>query len=157
MPSLPAKPYFSCMNPPTGYFDLEVEEAMTTASVSRSVLLKDDDDQYVFYDSDGFVWNSRLERPALNRGFWSRVATNFYNPSQQVDVKWTRVRQYSFEELRAAYIQALERDDDILTQFAEREELKALVEKVTDFAGLVTFYNWSCLGEGFHNSESDEE
>ena len=142
MPYLPAVPYFCCSNPNTGYFDI-VEQVETTVRATRLALLGAGDSHGVVYDSEGLVWNYRWERPKKRPGMWAEVIAQIYNPVLEVNVVWARIREYPFEELRKGYIDAVELDDDILTQFVDGEELMERIKQAVDFPALVEVWNWA--------------
>jgi hypothetical protein len=143
MAQLPAVPYFCCSTPNTGYFDM-VEEVKTKTRANQLALLGDGDSHTMVFDSEGVVWSFILERPNKNLGILSKVLAQVYNPSREVNVFWTRCRDYQFDELRTAYLQAIELDDDSLTQFVERDGLVERVEKCADFQSLVEVWKWAC-------------
>jgi hypothetical protein len=148
MPKLPAVPYFCCSNPNSGYFDM-MNRVDTTVKASRLALLGDGDSHGVVYDSEGVVWNYRWERPKKRPGMWAEVIAQVYNPVSEVNVAWARVREYPFDELRKVYLEAVELDDDILTQFVDGDELTERIKRALDFFELVDVWNWSNTDQDF--------
>ena len=61
------------------------------------------------------------------------LASTIYNPSVKVRYEYRAVGPYSLDDLKRAMIGAIEKDDDILTQFHTAGELKALVARAASF------------------------
>jgi len=138
---LPAVPYF-LFDPKKHFIDLE-DAAQTRRVVTLLSLLDDFDARSIVYDSEGSVWSFLYDRSKSSMGFVGRVLANtVYNPKREVVVSWSRVRQYGFQELREAYLDAVEADDDILTQHVEQEELQERVRRCIDFNDFVETWQW---------------
>jgi hypothetical protein len=141
MPQLPTAPYFVCCRK-QHWIQLSLT-AETRAVVTRLTLLSDWDEQCTTYDADGATWRFRLERPASGFSALARFAARVaYNPRHEVGVAWRRVRRYELPELKDAYVDAIDRDDDILTQFVEPEELRERVRRCESFQDLVETWRW---------------
>jgi len=141
MSNLPSLPAF-LWDPSTGHFDFQ-EEVPVRTMASRLGLIGGYDDHSVVFDSEGRLWKFRLEGSVERPSVLSRILAQFYNPSREVAVAWTLQRNYVFEELQAAYIRAVEMDDDILTQFVEFDELFERVEKCESFSDIVATWQWA--------------
>jgi hypothetical protein len=67
-------------------------------------------------------------------------------------VHWSEPKPYALEELMRAFSTAVDRDDDILTQFVERDELKKRISATQSFAQLVDVYKWMETDTTFHET-----
>ena len=141
MSAAPTAPYFSCN---LKRHAIEFSETIKTrASVSQLILVCDTDAEWVSFDAAGSAWSFHYERPPGGFSFVSRLLTKtVMNPIREVAVHWTRLRSYQLPELRDAYIDAIEHDDDILIQFVEREELRRRVQQSQSFRDLVETWRW---------------
>ncbi len=68
------------------------------------------------------------------------LVNTIYNPKINVTVLWGEPKTYVLEELKTAYIKAVEKDDDILTQFVEAKELKNKISDAQSFGELIEIY-----------------
>jgi len=59
-----------------------------------------------------------------------------------VPVQWTNEGTYTFEELRGKFIEAVNHDDDCMTQFVEREALLKRLNKCQTFQQLIDVWDW---------------
>src|SRR5882672_7606197 len=114
MLQLPTAPYF-LLSPKKHSIDL-CDTVQTRQRVSRLALLDGFDLDSIAYESKGLAWGFRFERPAGRPSVLGRLlAHTIYNPVRELDVSWFHLRDYSFAELRGAYLDAVVHDDDILT------------------------------------------
>jgi hypothetical protein len=141
MSSTPTAPYFSCNQKRHA---IELSETLETRlPVSQSILVSDFDAEWVAFDAAGAVWSFHYERPPGGFSFITRLLTKtVMNPIREVAVSWTHLRSYQLSELRDAYLDAIEYDDDILTQFVERDELRRRVQQSQSFHDLVETWRW---------------
>ena len=65
------------------------------------------------------------------------LALTIYNPSIVVQYDYRSVGQYEVDDLKQALADAIDRDDDILTQFHEADELKELLANAMTFDGVL--------------------
>ena len=65
------------------------------------------------------------------------LALTIYNPSIVVQYDYRSVGQYEVDDLKQALADAIDRDDDILTQFHEADELKELLANAKTFDGVL--------------------
>ena len=96
------------------------------------------------YDAQGLKWRAiQAESHKFNRGFWTKfLANTVYNPRITVSITWGEPKSYNFQELQDIYSKAVDKDDDILTQFVEANELKQRIASAKSFQELVEIYNW---------------
>ena len=87
-----------------------------------------------YFHRDGYRYTVAAVRPRRQLGMIDRVlASTIYNPVLDFDVDYAREGIYSAAQLREAVGMALERDDDVLTQFHERDELLARLGRAMSF------------------------
>ncbi len=95
------------------------------------------------YDSQGREWQAKGIESPYRRSWWTVLLANMgYNPRIAVSVLWRESKPYPLEELKIAYTKAVNKDDDILTQFVEADELKGRISQAQSFAELVEVYRW---------------
>ncbi len=141
MAYLPAAPYFQCY-PKEHSIDL-CDTVHTRQRVSHVALLDGFDLGSIVYDSKGLAWRFSFERPAARLSVLRRLlAHTIYNPVREVAVSWFRLHEYSFAELRDAYLDAIAHDDDVLTQFVEASDLQRRVQESQSFGDLVETWRW---------------
>jgi hypothetical protein len=93
-------------------------------------------DRLTLFDSDGFAWSVASVTPALSR-LRRFLARTVYNPRLKVSIEFDEARPYQFDELRAKLTDLVSRDDDVLTQFIEQDELNALIRDAASFKELL--------------------
>src|SRR6266700_1942127 len=143
MPQLPTAPYFQS-SPKEHSIDL-CDTVPTREHVSRLALLDGFDLDSIVYDSKGLAWSFRFEQPAVRPSVLGRLlAHTVYNPVREVAVSWSPLRDYSFAELRDAYLDAVAHDDDVLTQFVEQSELRQRIQESHSFEDLIKIWQWMC-------------
>lgn len=95
------------------------------------------------FDSAGQKWQPRGIQSRYKRSWWTVLLANtVYNPWTMVTVLWGEPKTYALEELKQAYLKAVDRDDDILTQFVEAAELKKRISDAQSFDQLVEVSKW---------------
>ena len=99
-------------------------------------------DKSTVYDSSGQKWRPNGIQSSWQRTWWTRLVSNFYNPIISVTVLWQKPTPYSIDELKLAYCSAVDKDDDILTQFKEAGAIKARISDAKSFLDLVEVYRW---------------
>jgi hypothetical protein len=94
------------------------------------------------YDEIGGVWRVEpvgVER--INPSPLSRVlAATIYNPRRSVPVQYRRTGDYELPELKTCIQQAVDADDDVLTQFMDAADITEQLRKADSFnavAGLL--------------------
>jgi hypothetical protein len=90
------------------------------------------------YRDDGAKFRPRVDLSALPpRTRWrSFLARTIYNPIVKVPVAYERVGEYSIGEIKEKILSYLPRDDDILTQFLTRDEIRRLLAQADSFDDL---------------------
>ena len=72
-----------------------------------------------------------------NRPLWVFLANTVYNPTRQLSVRPIESGTFRIDELKTSIVRWLDRDDDILTQFLEADDIKFLLAPVQTFDDLV--------------------
>jgi hypothetical protein len=97
----------------------------------------------IVFDRDGRKWRSKGIKSAYRRSWWRVLLANtIYNPKITVTPIWGQSQPYTLSELKRAYSEAVEKDDDILTQFVEATELKKRIAEAKTFDELADIYKW---------------
>ena len=87
-----------------------------------------------FFHRDGSRYEVSAAVPARALPPFSRLlAATVYNPAVIVRYEYRRLGPYELSELKRALLAAIDKDDDVLTQFHEPETLKRRVESATSF------------------------
>lgn len=97
----------------------------------------------VVYDAEGRKWQAKGIDSRYRRTWWTLLLANtVYNPRITVTLVWREPKTYALEELKLVYSKAVDKDDDILTQFVEARELKKKISEAESFVNLVEVYRW---------------
>jgi hypothetical protein len=83
------------------------------------------------------------ELPALSK----LMAATIHNPTVNVLYEYTSTGFYKIDELKQALRAAVEKDDDVLTQFHDAEELISRIDAAKDFGDLVDMLEWAATEE----------
>ena len=89
-----------------------------------------------FFHRDGTRYEMLTATPAQ----WMPpkfLALTIYNPSVLVRYDYRSVGPYEVDDLKQALADAIDQDDDILTQFHEADELKELLGNAKTFDGVL--------------------
>ena len=90
------------------------------------------------YHRNGYVYeveSAKSEEPLAPMS--KLLAATIYNPTFSVQYAYRSTGFYKLDDLKAALTAAIDKDDDILTQFHEADELREMVAKATSFDDLV--------------------
>jgi len=135
--SLPVTPLFLC-DDSREWIELE---ASVKLEQKASVLGLVRRPQFIGYDFGLIKW--RRCYPVVAVSPWRRLlAYTVYNPELDVRAQWHRIGDYKIEELRSVFLAAVEHDDDVLTQFVERDELIERLKAASTFQDLVKVWEW---------------
>lgn len=93
-------------------------------------------DRLTLYDSAGLAWSVAEVTPALSP-VARLLARTVYNPQMMVRIAFSDARPYQFDELKNQLTDLANRDDDVLTQFIELDDLKALIRDAPSFKELL--------------------
>jgi len=101
-------------------------------------LIKGVNDVTKYFDNGGNVWSSKIIPQNFKFTLLTRLlAKTFYNPKIKVDRIWTRTQDYNIEELKESIRFCIGKDNDILTQFVEAENLKSKLQECCNFQDIV--------------------
>lgn len=101
-----------------------------------------------FFHRDGSVYEVESAIPERRLGLISKVlAYTVFNPRLSIRYQYRRGAPYELSALAGAVAEAIEKDDDILTQFAEREDVLAEVRAATSFDAVVAVFLHGTTGE----------
>ena len=90
------------------------------------------------FDASGMEWavaEAVPTRPCSQLAKW--LAPICYNPIITVTLRFEKPRHYTVDRLRQLVCQAIDHDEDIMTQFVEADALKAHVQATTSLADLI--------------------
>lgn len=75
------------------------------------------------------------------------LAATIYNPTFKVQYEYLSTGFYQLDELKQALHDAVKKDDDVLTQFHEADELCGMIAKAANFDDLVEMLNYAATEE----------
>jgi hypothetical protein len=137
---------------PNGYFDFSPQYSSTRMWTALGAFSGFVEKSFVF-DRDGRKWQARAAEAPFEKNWWRvLLAHTVYNPRISVTVHWQAPRSYALDELRQAYLSAVDKDDDILTQFVEADELKKKIAAAESFDSLAAVYRWMQTDHADENS-----
>ena len=91
-----------------------------------------------FFHRDGQWYEVTSATPVRRLPALSKLLANtIYNPRLTVRYEYQSRGQYELDELRHALVDAIDKDDDVLTQFHEAAELKARLNDARSFDDVV--------------------
>jgi hypothetical protein len=93
-------------------------------------------DRLTVYDSAGLAWSVSEVTPPLSP-LTKFLARTVYNPSMMVRITFQEPRPYQLHELKHQLTDLVNRDDDVLTQSIERDDLNALIRDASSFKHLL--------------------
>jgi hypothetical protein len=141
---------------PRGYFAFQ-EDFSSRQTGSLLSVVNGFFEKSTVYDARGQRWQPTGIESPYRRAWWTVLLANtVYNPRSSVTVLWREPTAYGVDELKSAYSAAVEKDDDILTQFVSRAELQRKIAAAQSFAGLVDVYRWMQTDADPGEPESDD-
>ena len=98
-------------------------------------------EQITVFDAAGKVWQARELKSRYQKTWWlSALVHTVFNPWVDTEFVWHEPRAYTLDELKKNYASAVEADDDILTQFVERDALLKEISEASSFTDLARIY-----------------
>lgn len=95
-------------------------------------------EQVEVFDSHGQHWTVSEVVAPYHVNAWTRLlAHTFFNPRLHVRLHWNDPSPYTFADLQQRICDAVDQDDEVLTQFVDARELTRLVRHSVDFEDLV--------------------
>jgi len=145
-PSAPQGPCF--ITGADGYFSFE-EDYRSEGKGNLYGVLKGFFDTMTVYDAQGNKWKAKGVVSKYKRTWWwVLLANTVYNPRVTVRITWGEPRPYHLLDLKEVYVKAVEKDDDILTQFVEAGVLKERIGEARNFGALAEVYRWMATDHG---------
>ncbi len=89
----------------------------------------------LFYDSKNQVWE--IDKIGVKKGRLSLFLARLLNSRIPVDITISSIGESPSQLVRTVLAAAIDADDDILTQFADKAELKRSIQNAHSFASLV--------------------
>jgi hypothetical protein len=126
-----------------GYLDFEERFSSTQQEVGLRWALGIGRGVYSVYDANGLRWDLKHVESAYRRKWWLvLLARTGFAATIAATLRWHEPTEYSLEELRKAFMQAVDEDDDSLTQFAEARDIHQRVAVARSFAELADVFRW---------------
>ncbi len=92
----------------------------------------------IFFHQDGNRYEVAVAEGQRPLSLLSRVlAATVYNPRIMVLYEYRQLGPYRVDELRRAVVDAIDKDDDVLTQFHTADELKPRLSRAESFGDVV--------------------
>lgn len=99
-----------------------------------------------FFHRNGHRYEVASAVPSQPLGRLSKMLANtIYNPKLTVRYEYQSTGSYELPELRQALVDAIEKDDDILTQFHEADELKQRLNVAGTFDDIVDVLHFAAM------------
>ncbi|MGG9962316.1 hypothetical protein [Ferruginibacter sp. SUN106] len=115
------------------YFSKVATSALADTSVYQDTFL---------FDKNGNVWTYQQVSDKFKNNFITKfLAKTFYNPILDAKVIWTNVGTYQIKDIQNKLKCCVDKDDDIITQFAEADVIKSSLDQATTFADILKVLN----------------
>nr|WP_315481722.1 hypothetical protein [uncultured Undibacterium sp.] len=102
-----------------------------------------------FFNRDGYIYVVEVVTPERQLGYLSKLfSSTIYNPTLSFDYNYLKLRKYEVSELQAAIKESLEMDDDVLTQYYDKDEVLHLLSTSNDFDSVLTVLVRCFEGDG---------
>ncbi|MCP5521226.1 MAG: hypothetical protein H7A46_06725 [Verrucomicrobiales bacterium] len=93
-----------------------------------------------FFDSDGTIWRLESVEPVRRISFWAHLFSSA--KKTEVVMRFRPDGTAGVARMQAALRQAVEADDDILTQFEERSDILAKLGRTKSVGDIFRLYRW---------------
>ena len=101
-----------------------------------------------YFNRDGYKYMVENVVPERQLGSFSKLLSQtIYNPTLLFEYSYSKVGKYEVSELQAAIRKSVEKDEDIFTQYIEKEELLQLLTTSNDFDSIVAILVRCCEGD----------
>jgi len=101
-----------------------------------------------FFSRDGYKYVVENVKPEHKLGSSSKsLSQTIYNPTLIFEYSYSNVGKYGVSDLKAAIRKSVENDDDIFTQYFDKEELLQLLTSSNDFDSIVAILVRCCEGD----------
>lgn len=112
---------------------IHTEESLSASTV-YALTSSSQREELIAYDDGMNKWSYEQTSDSVKNSFFNRLlAKTIYNPTVPVKVSWTHLGEYRLEELKKDLSEAIDSDDDILTQYADGETIKKELNKSKSF------------------------
>ncbi|GGF17010.1 hypothetical protein [Hymenobacter cavernae] len=104
----------------------------------------------LYFDASGKKVRRKLK---LKRSFgkWQKLLSYFYWGKVPVESTWYQVGEYELAELKEWVLRCIKADDDVLTQFIEKNHLIRLLKQARHFEDI-----YMVLQNAIYNFEDDD-
>jgi hypothetical protein len=89
-----------------------------------------------YFDAKGMVWSAHVVNAPYPVNIWTKILSQIYNPWFTIEFTWRGEGNYNFSELQEKLRKCVDMDDDIMTQFMEADDVKALIKEAQSFEEL---------------------
>jgi hypothetical protein len=125
----------------TGYLDL-IDNGDYLTNSNALGLIKQVQKNFQAYDKDGLLWKvDKVDSNYKVNGLTKFLAYTVYNPQIKVTIAWTKISDYTLDDLKRDINRQVDRDDDIITQFEEAEIIKGEIENCDSFDNIIKTLN----------------
>ena len=93
-------------------------------------------DRLTLYDSAGLAWSVSEVTPPISP-LARFLARTVYNPRRMVRITFREPRPFQLDELKEQLTDLVNRDDDVLTQFIDPDDLNTLIRNSQSFKDLL--------------------
>ncbi len=108
-------------------------------TVNTYTYISQNPDDSELYDPYGNRWTFRFINENIKNDFKTRLLANtFYNPMVSVNLDWKQTGTYDLNELKNAIFLCVDKDDDVITQFEEADEIKNEIRKCMSFEEILS-------------------
>ena len=91
----------------------------------------------VVYDSNFNIWKYELKSERIKNNLFTKFLSNtLYNPIIPVKPIWTFIESSNIQSLKNKINVAIDKDDDILTQFVQADKLKKQISNTNSFKNI---------------------
>lgn len=131
---------------PRGYLSAK-DDLVETAMSTRLGFQKTAWEGQISFHADGQKYAIASARLVHSLPPWAKyLPTLLYNPFVRVMYEYRAIGRYEIGELLSGVQAAIDEDDDIITQFREREDLLARLSQARDFAAVASVLAYARVG-----------
>lgn len=101
----------------------------------------------LFFSRDGYKYVVENVIPERQLGLFSKLLSKtMYNPTLLFEYSYSKVGKYEISDLQAAIRKSVDKDEDIFTQYIEKEEFLQRLTTSNDFDSIVAILVRCCEG-----------
>ena len=128
------------IDPSSFVYLLRSEADVTQIPMFYISIFRKKKDTLEFFDSEGFVWKIESVAPAKPLAFWHRILPSIRNVD--VSITFQAIGPRPVEHMKNILRQAVEADDDILTQHQERKDILGKIADTKSVGEVFRLYRW---------------